>query len=85
MPLTDGLGNLSYSKGFIETGFFFCLFVFTYKLGAKRMGLINRNLEGEPRAQGGTQIKSEINRGKSVELGGDLTDYHTVIMWGGRH
>lgn len=49
------------------------------------MGLINRNLEGEPRAQGGTQIKSEINRGKSVELGGDLTDYHTVIMWGGRH
>lgn len=35
------------------------------------MGLINRNLKGEPRAQGRTQIKSEINRGKSVELEGD--------------
>lgn len=65
--LKDGLGNLSYSKGFIETVFFF----FTYKLGAKGMGLINRNLKGEPRAQGRTQIKSEINRGKSVELEGD--------------
>lgn len=56
--LKDGLGNLSYSKGLLRH------FFFTYKLGAKGMGLINRNLKGEPRAQGRTQIKSEINRGK---------------------
>jgi hypothetical protein len=33
IPLTDGLENLSYSKGFIETIFF------TYKLGQKGRGL----------------------------------------------
>lgn len=44
IPLTDGLENLSYSKGFIET------FFFHIQVGAKRKGLINRNLKGKPRA-----------------------------------